>query len=106
MSRCQSLGGYLAVFETEEEDRWILNYRQANAELGNIRIWLGGYHDDFTNQWKWTSPNGESLVRYFNWHQGEPSHTSQDCIVLFDRGRNYEWDDGDCGGSLEFLCEK
>ena len=86
------------------------SFRQLHRPLGDARLWIGGWHDDLDNQWKWIGPDGRFPITIFDWAIGEPNRSTQDCLILFSiefgPGKMYKWDDDDCGDRFDFICEK
>lgn len=103
---CESIGGYLAVIESADENITLFNY-VCNVADGNA--YFGFSDSDEEDEWKWVR---NSSSGYTNWHSGEPNGESSNedyamFYYMFDDGT---WNDGDFGGSTvnggtAYICE-
>lgn len=94
---CEALGGHLITATTEEEVEYI-------KEIGNSRIWLGGFRDGLM-KWFWVT--GESFD-YTNgqapWNNGEPNSSAPDGetrLMFLDIG----WNDSVKNDTMYYICE-
>ena len=99
---CESIGGYLAVIGSQEENSYINSLIRAQ-NAGNYTAF--GYTDEENEgQWRWI--NGEANV-YENWNGGEPNdglslYPHQNYGYMYASGR---WDDGDGKAKNRYVCE-
>lgn len=79
---CQDAGGYLAVIETQEEQKFI-------AKLADDRyLSLGATDEEEEGKWKWV--NGAPF-EYTAWMPGQPNnYANEDYLATYDYG---EWVD-------------
>ena len=115
VTRCEELGGWLAIPANEEELTAVT--RLCNNE-GLDFAWLGASRQP---DGKWVTPKGEE-VYYFNWSQGEPSMidsgdgAAENYLLLWRMGEN-NWLYNDSredplaqfaylyGGRIGFVCQ-
>ena len=100
---CKSLGGYLAVIDSLEENDALYAFATSQG-YDNTYI---GYFDSVTEGvWEWV--NGEPSV-YTNWNAGEPNaFTDSENYAVF--SADGTWNDGDFTPRIEnglvcFICE-
>lgn len=106
---CESLGGYMAVINTEEENRTLYDY--VFDQMGYKSAYFG-YTDDGSDQgWYWIGADDSS---YENWKEGQPDNLkhgdrTEHYALFFHRDTRYKWNDGDFGpdssGNVIFLIE-
>lgn len=113
-ARCESYGGYLASFETPEENTAVW------AALPDRRndVWVGGTDEGSENMWRWISDGSTICTRTSgcascvtcascptcNWASGEPDdHSNRNCMLL--RRGTGEWDARACNNGHRVLCE-
>lgn len=71
---CVSMGGHLASVNSMPEQSFLMRLTDnANAE----NIWIGGYYDTLTQQWKWTDSSDFSYTNWDVWYNYEGEAASQ-----------------------------
>jgi conjugal transfer mating pair stabilization protein TraN len=79
---CKSMGGYLAVPNTREENEILKNMVLSRGKGKNLLYWIGGYSSD-KGLWRWVT--GQPITNFYDWAKGEPYRsTAKYCIVLAD----------------------
>lgn len=103
---CNSLGGYLAVLNDEEENKNIYHYVQ---QFGYENAYFGYSDAQEEGNWKWI--NGEETL-YTNWSEGEPNNERdiEHYAMFYYKSPPYEWNDGDfhhgtVNDTPTFICE-
>lgn len=82
---CEEVGGYLAVVDTESEQKsieefidWMFNDETYPDELIMENVWLGGYFDESAGIWKWVNGAPFSYINWDSWNNGEETFTQPD----------------------------
>lgn len=106
VAHCESLGGYLAVITSQEENDALYAYM---LELGYQSAYIGLTDSAEEGTWVWVT--GETSD-YRNWHAGEPNgeNSNEDYAMFYYKYTDGTWNDGDFGGSTvnggsRLLCE-
>ena len=71
---CVEMGGHLASVNSIEEQSFLMCLTDS-ASIENI--WIGGYYDTLTNQWKWTDNSDFSYTNWDVWYNYEGEAVSQ-----------------------------
>ncbi len=99
---CESLGGYIAVISSEEENEILFEYaNESGLRSGGVYF---GYTDNITEgEWIWASEEASS---YTNWASNEPNseNNSEDYAEFYYKYTDGNWNDGDFA-SKRFICE-
>lgn len=96
---CESLGGYLATFASEEEWKPMQLLLQSNQ----LHCWFGGYGNGSIETWKWIT--GEKWT-YSDWCRGVPNNDfngSENYLGTWTS--TYQWNDYRPDTLLGFICE-
>ena len=102
---CESLGGHLAVIESEDEDKNVYGFLRS---LGEMNAFLGV--KEYT-EGVWTDVYGNILNEnsYTNWGSGEPNNSggNENVLQYYKNYPNGEWNDLYWGkeGIYSFICE-
>lgn len=105
---CESLGGYLAVIASDEENTALYQYVKSR---GYAQVFFGLSDAGHEGLWKWVEQEPSS---YWNWHVGQPNGGEKDNYVQFvddyvdgSNSHTGEWSDSIYGAShiYVFLCE-
>jgi hypothetical protein len=98
-SFCQQRGADLVIVDDAAENDFL-------AGLGLNAPWLGA--SDVATEGSWVWVDG-STVSYANWNTGEPSNSGgiENCATMLtgDAATQGKWNDTDCTGSRQFVCE-
>ncbi len=96
---CESIGGYLATFTSEEEWKTIHEYIKSNG----TQCWFGGYGKGAIDTWVWIT--GEDWT-YTDWCSGEPNNDygGRENYLGTWTG-SYQWNDYRPDVELGFICE-
>ena len=94
---CESLGGYMAVINTEEENRTLYDY--VFDQMGYKSAYFGYTNDGSGQDWYWIGTDDSS---YENWKEGQPDNLrhgdrTEHYALFFHRDPRYKWNDGDFG---------
>jgi len=122
-SRCNTIGGFLAVVRNLEIQTVINNVIKpwitaaemyANTSRGG-NYFLSGFYIggslDRQNNFRW---DDGSSVNYTNWYPGEPRFFFEQCLIIaasnkskFSRKVGYfgKWLDFECSYKLKFICQ-
>ncbi len=91
---CESLGGYLAVITTAEENAFITSMIPSNIVIGLT-------DEEHEGIWKWVT---NEAYAYHNFRTGEPNNLSEEDYVCVDL--NGTWNDGHADREYwNFVCE-
>lgn len=105
---CESLGGYLAVIASEEENTALYEYVKSR---GYTQVFFGLSDAGHEGNWKWVEQEDS---HYWNWHAGQPNDGERGNYVQFvdnygdgTNSHTGEWSDSVYGVSriYVFLCE-
>lgn len=105
---CESLGGYLAVIASEEENTALYEYVKSR---GYTQVFFGLSDAGHEGNWKWVK---QEQSHYWNWHEGQPNGEEKDNYVQFvddyadgSNSHTGEWSDSIYGAAhvYVFLCE-
>jgi len=68
-------------------------------------LWIGGRK--FHGRWQWDGNIRKDIV-VADWYGNQPDNHggSQDCLGLFYKSGEQQWDDGTCSYVAYFICEK
>lgn len=106
VSYCESLGGHLAIIESQAENDALYAYM---LEQGYESAYIGLTDREEEGTWVWL--DGKTAL-YLNWHSGEPNgeNSNEDYAMFYYKYDDGTWNDGDFGGSTvnggcTFLCE-
>lgn len=102
-SKCESLGGRLAIIR--DEDTW-----KKVAALTPSSVWLGATDSKVEGQWRWVD---DSLVTFAPWVPGQPDNQYgvEHYLTIWKGGWNdrvRQWDAGDSGRDnpvVGYICE-
>ncbi len=89
---CTALGGHLVTITSREEQEWILKIYHASNQ-----IWIGGYRDKLTGEWKWVS---NEPWEYTNWLQDVPLNVTGTDEVLEIKTKYFN----PCSGRQQKIC--
>merc|ERR1711976_418444 len=92
---------HLAAINSPQEQQWLQNYLASEPGYRFRNFWTSGNNLDRRVGWKWSSTGG--AVSYTNWAPGEPN-ASGECMQIWGEV-GYQWDDADCYGPINFICE-
>merc|ERR1711894_165469 len=92
---------HLLSIDDSEEQQWIQNYLSTRPEFRQRNFWTSGNIIDRRRGWAWAG-NGQQFS-YTNWAPGEPNNSGA-CAQIWGEF-NYQWDDADCYGYINFICE-
>ena len=106
-AHCASLGTRLVSIHSSADQTAVMS--AASSMFASGYIWAGGSDSVSEGAWKWEDGtsfwSGGSATggAYANWNSNEPNDGSgnEDCLLLNSNGK---WNDGNCAGSLPFLC--
>lgn len=105
---CESLGGYLAVIASDEENSALYEYVKSR---GYTQVFFGLSDAGHEGMWKWVE---QEPSNYWNWHVGQPNGGEKDNYAQFvdnyvdgSNSHTGEWSDSIYGSShiYVFLCE-
>lgn len=105
-SYCESLGGYMAVINDDDENTALYNY--VFDTLGYQSAYFGLTNDGTGGKWYWSDG---SDYEYENWLDGQPDNLNGDehYALFYYKDTPYKWNDGDFGlddsGTVTFLVE-
>ena len=105
-SYCESLGGYLAVINNDEENEVLYNY--VFNTMGYQSAYFGLTNDGTDEKWYWSDG---STYNYTNWLDGQPDNQNgnEHYALFYYKDEPYKWNDGDFGlddsGTVTFLVE-
>ena len=109
---CVAEGSHLATISDitdRDETKTLCTTNDIASASG---CWIGLFHDDSSNTWKWKDgsalgygfhTNGQPTNGVDPWWGGEPNSHGEDCIHIFD-GQAYNWNDLGCHGANLPLC--
>ncbi|MCB9532060.1 MAG: DUF4215 domain-containing protein [Myxococcales bacterium] len=104
-SACRGAGGDLATINNERENDWIVYMLDLSAAA-----WIGLNDRGWEGTYEWS--NGED-AGYRHWASGEPNDggswtSSEDCVQIWPTAAAAadQWNDQDCGSSLQAVCER
>ena len=110
---CQARGMDLVDLGSAAESNAVLGAFDAQDGESWDDLWLGGEEAGTARWFRWVRlgqnfwENGAVGARFSDWRSGEPSNDgaggSDDCVSA--RQSDFRWNDRDCGGSIEFICE-
>lgn len=102
---CESLGGYLAVINGEDENVMLYDMME---DLGYRNAYFG-YYESEDGVWGWVDNDTST---YVNWSSGEPnnSNNNEDYAMFYQGSTQYKWNDGSFGqgttsDDVAFICE-
>ena len=108
---CESLGGHLAIIDSEEESKVLWNYT-ASKDFGYRDIYFGLYYSETEGKWFWV--NGEEAA-FVDWSSSDPrdlNDTWNYAYFDYQTGTEYKgWDsfNGEMwlgwGVRLGYICE-
>ncbi|XP_005113243.1 uncharacterized protein LOC101851011 [Aplysia californica] len=99
-STCQSVGAHLVHVSSPEISQHLSDYFKASSVFQQHHIAIGVTYSG--SQWKYT--NGSSAT-WLNWASGEPSHITEECVVMA-YFYDYKWNDVPCSGASNyFVCQ-
>lgn len=102
---CQARGMELADINSGDENNAVLGAFNGQDGEAWDDLWIGGRENGTSRNFLWVR-TGAGLG-YANWRSGEPSNDSgggnDDCIAA--RQSGFNWNDRNCGGTIEFICE-
>lgn len=106
---CQSIGGYLAVIETAEEQTLFENtIRNDDVKVRQGGYWVAGGDLVQEGQWQWLSnpPVALEFYGYTNWYGSEPDSqvNPENCLLVYKKWE-YQWCDRFCCDPFNFICE-
>lgn len=103
---CESIGGYLAVISSNEENSFLFNYL---TTMGIQSAYFGFSDAKFEGKWEWVE-NEKSI--FTNWEWGEPNceNNEEDYAGFYWKFTEGTWNDGNfSNGTYEdgtaFICE-
>lgn len=104
---CQTHGGDLAVIDSKDKEKSIVNFLRNNSNPHSIHThWIGLSDKEEEGTWKWV--DGTHLVEAY-WTEGEPSTVSsnEDCVAVYPSNNFFEaWMDNTCGTTKKWICER
>ncbi|KAL4217691.1 carbohydrate binding [Mactra antiquata] len=118
--QCENRHSHLIIIDSEEEQKMMENYLNANREFQQIlhdrhdfhdtAIWTGGVK--LNDQWKWsntmTHTNTDIQSQYTHWRNEFPYHSDDDgsdvCVAAIG-SRDYKWRDFWCDDEFYYICE-
>ncbi|XP_048753760.2 lectin-like [Ostrea edulis] len=101
---CQVLfsNAYVIEVESQGENDWLLSLTATHC--GNPHeYWLNGYDNDDSGSFTWL--HGGTISSYKNWYGGEPSESTEKCIVS-STGYLGVWNDISCSERRPVVCER
>jgi hypothetical protein len=102
---CGARGMDLADINSGDENANVIGAFNAQDGESWDDLWIGGRENGTSRNFLWVR-TGAGLG-YTNWRSGEPSNDSgggnDDCIAV--RQSGFNWNDRNCGGNIEFICE-
>ena len=97
--KCLSLGGDLISITNEKENnhaKWLIRDQPSSRKS----FWIGMNDKTSARKFQWSDG---TPVGYTNWRQGEPSHSSENCVEY---GRSDgKWNDLTCNTVMSFICK-
>ena len=105
-SKCQQMGGDLAIIRSDHENQFIFNLVKRTSGLPVWGVWIGlRRKSDGNFEWVDGTP-----VKYSSWNSGEPNNMGgrEDCVVMFSAGRaGGKWNDSPCDWEVNpgFVCK-
>ena len=105
-SYCESMGGYLAVINDDNENEALYDY--VFDALGYQSAYFGLTNDGSDDEWYWADG---SEYGYTNWLSGQPDNQNgnEHYALFYYKDTPYMWNDGDFGlddsGTVTFLIE-
>ncbi len=109
VSLCENMGGYMAVINTDEENRALYDY--VFHQLHYKSAYFGYTDDSSEGSWYWVGPDSST---YENFDEGEPDNqkhgeVTENFALFYHGDPPYRWNDGDFGpdpnGDVIFLIE-
>jgi hypothetical protein len=110
---CQARGMDLVDLTSAAESSAVLGAFDAQDGESWDDLWVGGEEAGTARWFRWVRigqdfwQNGPVGGRFTDWRAGEPSNDgsggADDCVSA--RQSDFRWNDRDCGGSIEFICE-
>lgn len=98
---CESLGGYLAVIDDAEENKYLYDLmKKQGYDSAYFGLTLSYNDDDGDGEWHWEHHESSFL----NWDDCEPSGGEYEGMFYW-RSSPYKWNDGNFGEVTEFICE-
>ena len=72
--------------------------------LPSTNVWLDATDSETEGTFKWMATN--EVMTYTNWRSGEPNnaHGGEDCVHFY-INYNGEWNDANCEGNYNSICE-
>jgi hypothetical protein len=109
---CADKGMRLVSIESEDENQNVMGiFNDQDGEAWDD-LWLGGRETGSVRSFTWDAigtlfwANG-GTGNYTRWRSGEPSNDSggggNDCVSA--RQSDFAWNDRNCDGAIEFICE-
>ncbi|MGN0580939.1 MAG: C-type lectin domain-containing protein [Ruminococcus sp.] len=71
---CIEMGGHLASINSTAEQSFLM---RLTDNVSTENIWIGGYYDTLTNQWKWTDNSDFSYTNWDVWYNADGEAISQ-----------------------------
>lgn len=103
---CNSMGGYMAVISSAEENTVLFQLMEA---AGSENAYFGFTDREEEGYWSWCN---EERITYTNWHSGEPNseNSGEDYAMFYYKYKDGTWNDGDfgrhtVGSGKTFICE-
>lgn len=103
---CESMGGYLAVINDEDENKILYSYITSK---GIQSAYFGLTDSAEEGTWKWVNNEKADFV---NWSDGEPNNEggSENYAMFYYKYTDGKWNDGNFGNGTEndektFICE-
>uniref|UniRef100_A0A2K6SHG0 C-type lectin domain family 4 member A n=1 Tax=Saimiri boliviensis boliviensis TaxID=39432 RepID=A0A2K6SHG0_SAIBB len=99
-NKCVRMAAHLLVINTQEEQKFIIRNLEQNSAY-----FVGLSDPEGQRRWQWVdqTPYNESATF---WHEGEPSHTSERCVLVnFRYFRGWGWNDVPCYDRQRSVCE-
>ncbi|CAG2228217.1 unnamed protein product [Mytilus edulis] len=102
---CNSIGGYLAIIETSEEDELLKSY-VANIVVPSKDYWIGG--SDLATEgvfiWENTNVNLPTSTLFQGWLLNQPDNNdgNQHCMMLAHQF-DFKWNDATCDHPRDYI---
>ncbi|XP_019385690.1 PREDICTED: macrophage mannose receptor 1-like [Crocodylus porosus] len=88
----------LSVTEIHEQ-----TYLRGLTEGIDSSLWTGLNRLDLKSGWQWT---GGNPFRYLNWAPGNPSSDAGKNCAALNPGKNFQWENRDCGEKIGYICKR
>ncbi|XP_052703574.1 A disintegrin and metalloproteinase with thrombospondin motifs adt-1-like [Crassostrea angulata] len=97
LKTCQANSANLVNIADSGENAFVYGLLQGKS------VWMGGFDGTTEGSWAWSG--GVFTWSYTNWKAGEPNNSGdEDCNMMYESDGT--WNDGNCLGTLQFVCEK